>query len=331
MLIVDDEPGIRQFCRLVLQAEGMHCDEADDGLEALEAVSEKALRSGAAGRRHAGHERAWKCCRQLRETPPCPHLKIIMFSGQASPDEMAQMLLAGADDYLTKPFSIIQLQGTVKAALRLKDAQDRSDLLNQHLLTVNAELERNLTPRDSDLVQARNALVLALAKLVEHRDTETGGHLDALAALLPLPGRRSAANLPTFAGQIDAHFIEMLECCCAAARHRQGRPARSHPAQAGQARRRTSASSCRRTRIIGADTLKEVAKQHGFGAGVSANGHRHRPPSSRALRRHRLSRSPGGQRHSPGRPHRGHLATSTMPCVRGGRSSPALSHMRRCK
>src|SRR5262249_47586430 len=38
-------------------------------------------------------------------------------------------------------------------------------------------LERHLSARDSDLVQARNALVLALAKLAEYRDTETGAHL----------------------------------------------------------------------------------------------------------------------------------------------------------
>src|SRR4051794_40381787 len=103
-------------------------------------------------------------CRRLREQPPCPHLKILMFSGKASGDEMAQTLLGGADDYLTKPLSITQLRARVKAALRLKEAQDRSDLMTRHLLTVNHELERNLDARDSDLVHARNALVLALAK-----------------------------------------------------------------------------------------------------------------------------------------------------------------------
>ena len=38
-----------------------------------------------------------------------------MLSGHASADEMAQMLLAGADDFLTKPFSVVQLQARVKA------------------------------------------------------------------------------------------------------------------------------------------------------------------------------------------------------------------------
>src|SRR5439155_22329985 len=112
-------------------------------------------------------------CRRLREDTAFSHLKILMMSGRASPDDMARLMAAGADDYLSKPISLVQLQARVKAALRLRDAQTRPELLNQRLLTLNAELERTLGARDSDLVQARNALVLALAKLVEFRDTET--------------------------------------------------------------------------------------------------------------------------------------------------------------
>src|SRR5205814_358640 len=115
--------------------------------------------------------------RRIRQAPPVANLKVLMFSGRTSADEMAQLLLAGADDFLPKPFTIVQLRARAKAALRLKDAQDRSDLLNRHLLTVNAELEHNLSARDVDLVSARNALVLTVAKLVEARSDETGAHL----------------------------------------------------------------------------------------------------------------------------------------------------------
>src|SRR5205085_9693902 len=108
------------------------------------------------------------------------NLKIIMASGQSNADTMAQMLLQGSDDCVTKPFSAAQLQARVKSLLRLKDAQDRNDLLKQQMLSVNHQLEDMLHARNSDLAEARNALVLALAKLVEHRGNETGAHLTRL-------------------------------------------------------------------------------------------------------------------------------------------------------
>jgi len=83
--------------------------------------------------------------KRVRENPPWPHLKIIMVSGRATPDEMAHMMLDGANDYLAKPFSKTQLQARVKTALRLKDAQDRSDRLHRNLLYANQELEQMST------------------------------------------------------------------------------------------------------------------------------------------------------------------------------------------
>src|SRR5205085_114947 len=85
----------------------------------------------------------------------------------------ALLPFAGVDDYLTKPLSRVQLSGRIRAALRLKDAQDRALALNRQLLAMNQELERNLHARSSDLSHTRGALVLALAKVVECRDGET--------------------------------------------------------------------------------------------------------------------------------------------------------------
>ena len=259
-LIVDDEASIRTFCRQVLQAEGIYCDEANDGVQGLEAARAKPYDVVMLDVDMPGLKGP-EVLRHLREAPPCPHLKVMMISGQCPADEMARMLLAGADDYLNKPFSLIQLQARVKAALRLKDAQDRSELLTGRLLAVNAELERNLTNRDSDLVHARNALVLALAKLVEHRDTETGAHLLRIQRFSRCLAEE-AAGAPGFAGQIDQPFIEMLECC--APLHDIGKvglpdhillkPGKLTPDERILMQTHT---------VIGADTLKEVAKQHG--------------------------------------------------------------------
>src|SRR5947209_7591037 len=102
VLIVDDEPSIRYICRRYLQDRGLACDEAVNGAQALERARGKPydlvlldidmpVLNG------------WDVCRQLRAHPPVAHQKIIMFSGRASGDELATMMLEGADDYLTKP------------------------------------------------------------------------------------------------------------------------------------------------------------------------------------------------------------------------------------
>jgi response regulator RpfG family c-di-GMP phosphodiesterase/serine/threonine protein kinase len=261
VLIVDDESGIRSFCKHVLQADWIQCDEAVNGAMALEIIKTKPydlVLLDVDMPETTGVE----VLKSLRESPPCPHLKVIMFSGRSSSDEMAQLLLAGADDYLTKPFSLIQLQGRVKTALRLKDAQDRSELLNQHLLAINAEQERSLNARDSDLVHARNALVLALAKLVEHRDNETGAHLVRVQKYCRILGEE-AAQAPAFKGQIDQHFIEMVECC--APLHDIGKLGLPDHILMKPGKLTSEERILMQAHTtIGADTLNEVAKQHGF-------------------------------------------------------------------
>jgi response regulator RpfG family c-di-GMP phosphodiesterase len=260
VLIVDDEPGVRFFSREVLSGEGIVSAEASDGMMALKMVQENPPDLVLLDV-NMPELRGLDVLRRLRENPPTANLKVIMFSGQATADEMAEMLVAGADDYLTKPFSVIQLQGRVQAALRLKAAQDREVLLNKRLLAVNAELERNLTSRDSDLVDARNALVLALARLVEHRDNDTGTHLMRMQHYCRVLAEKAAAT-SHFAGQIDVPFVEMLECC--APLHDIGKvglpdhillkPGKLTPDERILMQAHTT---------IGAETLRVVAHQHG--------------------------------------------------------------------
>ncbi|MBV9125502.1 MAG: response regulator [Planctomycetes bacterium] len=261
ILIVDDEAVSRTLCRFALEEEGWDCGEAEDGVQAIEALQAKPydlVLLDIDMPRMTGPQ----VLEHLRAHPPTAHLKVLMFSGRASLDEMAELLQAGADDYLGKPVSLVQLRARVQAALRLKDAQDRSDLLNHHLLVTNQELEQNLKARDSDLVQARNALVLALAKLVEYRDPETGTHLMRLQRYSRCLAEE-AARLPAYAGHIDEPFLNLLEGC--APLHDIGKvglpdhillkPGPFLPDERLIMQTHTT---------MGADVLAEVARQHGF-------------------------------------------------------------------
>jgi len=211
VLIVDDEPVIRKLFRQFLQAEGLHCEEASNGLDALETIKESIFDLVLLDinmPRMSGPE----LLRALRECPPCPNLKVIMLSGQMSADEMSRLLSAGADDYLPKPPSATQLVARAKAALNLKIAQDRSDRLNSHLFEFNAELERGLKASAGDLNEARNGLLLALAELAELRSGTPANHLQRLQRYARILAEE-AAGMPAFAGQINESFVAMLECC----------------------------------------------------------------------------------------------------------------------
>ncbi|MBP3958731.1 protein kinase [Gemmata sp. G18] len=261
VLIVDDQQDIRRLCRVALGADGLVCDEVGNGPDAVALASATAydlvlLDVDLPG--FSGEE----VLRRLRQRPPTRNLKIVMFSGAASGDELSRIMLAGADDFLTKPFSVVQLRARVKSALRLKEAQDRSDVLNRELLTVNAELEQVVEARDGELIRARNGLVLALAKLIEHRSTETGKHLLRLQRYSRVLAE-AVATVPAYASTVDANFIRMLED--AAPLHDIGKAAlpdhilnKPGPLDPGE---RTLMQA---HTTIGADTLREVARQHSF-------------------------------------------------------------------
>src|SRR5262249_594676 len=153
VLIVDDQPDIRRLCRVALAADGLLCDEAGDGPDAVALASSHPydlviLDVDLPG--FSGEE----VLRRLRHRPPRRRLRVIRFPGPPRGADLSRIMLAGADDFVTKPFSVIQLRARVKTALRLKDAQDRSDVLNRELLTVNAELEQALEARAGELVRA---------------------------------------------------------------------------------------------------------------------------------------------------------------------------------
>lgn len=261
IIIIDDEPENRTLCRRVLEPEGMACDEAADGAQGLQAIALGSHDLVLLDIDMPGMQ-GTEVLRQLRVHPPRPHLKIIMLSGRATGDEMARLMRAGADDYLSKPFSTVQLAERVKSALRLKVAQERSDQLNRNLLTLSHELEQGLLARDNDLIQARNALVLGLAELVGQRDAETGAHLMRLQHYCRSLAEE-AARASGFASQIDGHFVRMLECC--APLHDIGKVGvpdhiLQKPGRLTDEERRIMQQHT----VIAAVTLRKVAKAHGF-------------------------------------------------------------------
>ena len=209
VLLVDDEPAMRVISRTVLEAQGIVCDEVAEGRAALDASRGRHFDLLLIDVEMPGMP-GTEVLRQLRDAPPNANLKIIMTSGRVSSDEMASMILAGADDFLAKPFSVVQLLARSKAAIRLKSAQDRSDSLHRQILKTNQELETNLASKDCDLSQTRNTLVLTLAELIAARAAETAGHLQRISAYVRAFAQE-LLTVPGFASQVDENYILSFE------------------------------------------------------------------------------------------------------------------------
>ena len=114
VLVIEDEPAIRSVLRVLLQAEGYRCIEADTAMRAeIEARSHKPdLLLIDLGLPDAD---GLKVIRRVRAWSQVP---IVVLSARTMEEQKIAALDAGADDYVTKPFSAPELLARLRAALR---------------------------------------------------------------------------------------------------------------------------------------------------------------------------------------------------------------------
>ncbi len=114
ILLVDDEQSVQELLSYPLRKDGYEVVQARDGKEALELFGESEFDLVVLDvmmPRMDGLE----CCRRLRASSPVP---IIMLTAKSEEVDKIVGLELGADDYITKPFSVRELRSRVKALLR---------------------------------------------------------------------------------------------------------------------------------------------------------------------------------------------------------------------
>src|SRR5438045_3119495 len=123
ILIVEDEPAIAEAVEYALKAEGFDVETVDDGNAALEQARAKAydllvldlMLPGLSG---------VEVCRRLRDDSPVP---ILMLTAKDGEVDRVLGLEVGADDYVTKPFSVAELLARVRAILRRRRLDGTKD------------------------------------------------------------------------------------------------------------------------------------------------------------------------------------------------------------
>jgi len=161
ILVVDDDPQIRRVMRLTLTAQGYEVSDAESGEEALERLHSENYDLVLLDMNMSGMG-GIKVCRTLRCGRHGFELAIIMLTVRDTEKDKVDALDAGADDYVTKPFSISELLARIRAALRRVPANPGLELQRTKLEDVEIDFSSRhvtgpgrdvrFTPKEFDLL-----------------------------------------------------------------------------------------------------------------------------------------------------------------------------------
>lgn len=160
VLIIDDEPNIRELCRLYLEQEGFVVEEAADGESGLKRAAElrpalvvlDLMLPGKSG---------FEVCKEMQHLG----VPVVMLTARGDDVDKILGLELGADDYLTKPFNPRELVARVKVVLRRvgrasTESTTRQEVLSfpdfsldltAHTLTVQGK-QMDCPPKEFDLL-----------------------------------------------------------------------------------------------------------------------------------------------------------------------------------
>jgi two-component system KDP operon response regulator KdpE len=177
ILLTDDDPDLRRVLRRTLDALGFDVAESSNGEQAVREVESRQfdavlmdVNMPGAGGIHA--------CRQIRKL--APRLQILMLTVRDSEAEKIEALDAGADDYITKPFSIPELAARLRSAVRRSGPKTSGSAATIIVGDIELDPERRivrkagailrLTPKEFDLLHylmSHRGVPVAHSKLLQ--------------------------------------------------------------------------------------------------------------------------------------------------------------------
>ena len=122
ILIVEDEPAIREMVVMTLEMAGFKSLQAADVLEAHQQVVDHRPALILLDWMLPGGKSGIDFCRMLKNDELLCEIPVIMLTAKSEEDSKVHGLDAGADDYMTKPFSTRELISRIKAVLRRSSA-----------------------------------------------------------------------------------------------------------------------------------------------------------------------------------------------------------------
>ncbi len=196
ILIVEDEDHIARGLKINLEAEGYATDHVGDGTSAIDRILEDppdlvlldVMLPGASG---------FEVAERVRGSGS--HVPILFLTARDREDDKLQGLEAGGDDYLTKPFSLRELLGRVRAILRRQGWYETPPKQGATYSfggnTIDFSAYRAETPRGSVVLTQKECMLLKLLVEREGEVVDREAILDTIWGYDRFPTSRTVDNL----------------------------------------------------------------------------------------------------------------------------------------
>ncbi len=155
ILIVDDDDDTLAILRMVLKRDGYKVDSANDGVQALDILKEKKhdlVISDVMMPEMDGY----RFVETVRQDPDIRTTPIILITAKKETEDKVAGLEKGADDYITKPYNLVELRARINGLLRLRELRrelierekelEQIHTLEQTLMTVSHHINNAISP-----------------------------------------------------------------------------------------------------------------------------------------------------------------------------------------
>ncbi|MBI4456917.1 MAG: response regulator transcription factor [Acidobacteria bacterium] len=134
ILIIEDEPGIRMAIKDELEFEGFQVRLAEDGPAGLESILHSLPHLVVLDLMLPG-KNGFEICREIRQRGVT--IPVVVLTARGGEVDKIRGLELGADDYITKPFSLAELVARIRAVLRRCDREESGDIIRRGTITVD--------------------------------------------------------------------------------------------------------------------------------------------------------------------------------------------------